>query len=203
MSSAEDVRKDWATPVPKRPRCSNTSCRKPCKPSESVQDGAGLTYCSTSCGIAKEDGLSQAALRVAVTLRDKGVCVLCGQDCHSLRCELDALRTMLCSSCGACEYDAAGEDGACSCGDGDWFDCPKRARQFEARVHQLVRLGWDEHSITSGAALFEIDHTTPTVLGGASTVANARLLCRPCHKKATKGLAKSRAASRRPFRRDR
>lgn len=183
--SAEDVRKDWAQPVEKRPRCSNTSCRKPCKPSESVQDGAGLTYCSTSCGTAKEDGLSQAALRDQVEERDNGQCARCPVNALVLREEIDQLKQAV-------------------------EDCPtggpmyRRVRGcYEARVAQLVHVGFDRHAIETGASLWEAAHVEARVLGGATHLSQAVSLCLSCHKADSKKLASSRAASRRPFRRDR
>lgn len=122
MSAAEDVKKDWAVPVPRRPRCSNASCRKPCRPSETVNDEAGLPYCSTSCGTAKADSLSQAALRRAVYLRDGGVCSSCGLDAEKLRAEIDGLFR-----------DAA-------------------LVVVQARIHMLVRVGFDRHAVESRAA---------------------------------------------------
>jgi hypothetical protein len=66
-------------------------------------------------------------------------------------------------------------------------------------AYLLVRAGFDRKRIESGS-LWDADHIEARVYGGATTLANARTLCVPCHRSVTAELARSRAASRRRWR---
>jgi 5-methylcytosine-specific restriction protein A len=70
---------------------------------------------------------------------------------------------------------------------------------YAERVDLLVRAGFDRKRIESGS-LWDADHIEARVYGGATTLANARTLCVPCHRSVTAELARSRAASRRRWR---
>lgn len=143
-------------------------CFKPIRREIIENQEAPEGFCSISCGENQEDELSDKKLRELVLERDKGICSICKEDCLALRAHLDEFRKVVSQA------------------------------QWEARLRGLERVGFDRHAIESGAPLFEVDHYPPRVRGGRNTLEGARSLCLGCHKKATAGLAKERAAARRP-----
>lgn len=136
---------------------------------EDAHDG----YCSSDCRESERLEHSDSNLRELVLERDKGVCAIetCRLDCLELREDLDELRERT-------RTDAGG-----------W-------NRWNARVHQLKRLGFDKHAVESGAALWEMDHDPPRVQGGVNTLKGVKTKCLACHKKATGELAGRRAAAR-------
>lgn len=143
-------------------------CQKPLK--AVAADG----WCSSDCRQAEVEDVSQATLRKLVLERDKGVCSVptCRLDCLELRAELDSLEKA------ATDLDAI--------------------NRWQARVHQLTRLGFDKHAVESGEALWECDHVVEKARGGPSTLASCVTRCLPCHKAKTSSFASSRAAARKP-----
>ena len=128
-------------------------------------------YCSSDCLKSESDEVSRAALRRAVFERDKGVCAACGMDCEALREEMRMLR----------------ED----------FPCSMRAPMvYDARVHQLVRLGFPRRDVENGKSLWDCAHVKDRVRGGQNTLENARTLCLPHHAAETAELAGERAKRR-------
>lgn len=170
----EEPRKPLRAPA--WPRC--VRCSKPCKPSEMERDELGRPYCSGGrCGTAAVEEVSQGKLRREVFLRDGGICSACGLDAEKLRAEIDGL--LLDARAHAPTY---------------W----KSTQVLEARVHQLVRLGFDKHAVESGDSLWEAHHVSARVSGGPSVLSNMETVCGACHSGLTRALAKKRAASRRP-----
>lgn len=143
-------------------------CQKPLKP-----DASG-GWCSSDCRQAEVEDVSQAKLRALVLERDRGVCSACGLDCLVLRAELDALRAAV---------DVGGYH---------------EVKRWLARVHQLMRLGFDKHAVESGAALWECDHVVEKARGGPSTLEACTTRCLPCHKAKTSSFSTSRAQARNP-----
>jgi 5-methylcytosine-specific restriction endonuclease McrA len=144
-------------------------CRRPIKPDVEAPEG----YCSLSCHEAEGEEYSQAKLRELVFERDKGVCADCGLDAIALRVELDGI-----------VREAARTHGLLNA--------------FEARVHQLVRLGFPRGPIERGESLWQAAHVKARVENGPNDPKNCVTLCLGCHAKDTKALSKKRAASRKP-----
>jgi len=74
---------------------------------------------------------------------------------------------------------------------------------WSVQVLQLVRLGFPRGPVEKGATLWEAHHLHERVRGGANVLSNLVTACLACHRKQTNELATSRAASRRPLRRQR
>lgn len=169
--------------APEWPRCFR--CGKPSAPDFRVKH-EGNWYCCDDCAPAGAIELAQSTLRRQVLERDKGICAGedCGRDCLVLREQLDALKVSALA---------------------DAPDKPSEARNlYEVKVQALVREGFPESDLRRDRkSLWAADHIEPRVLSGPTTLINARTLCIACHAKATAQLAGDRAASRRPFRRDR
>lgn len=150
------------------PKAAGARCRRCLKV---IREDGHDSYCSSDCWAAENHELSQSALRAAVLERDKGVCHDCGCDCEALREELRMLR----------------ED----------YPCSMRAPMvLDARIHQLVRLGFPRGPVERGETLWEADHVKERVKGGPNTLANLATRCLACHSKKTSSLASSRAESR-------
>jgi hypothetical protein len=138
------------------------------------------------CTVAAREEVSQGTLRLQVFERDGGVCVKCGQDMEALRRDLDALKPPAIAGI-MMPNQAASHRYA--------FDV------YQARIHGLIRCGFDRDALESGASLWEAHHERPQVSGGASVLSGTVTVCIACHKSESKKLAKDRAKARRPLRR--
>lgn len=150
------------------PRCSR--CQRVIRDKDAPE---GL--CGVSCHEAREEELSQAALRKAVLERSKGLCERCGLDAVGLRERLDTLK----------RFADGGSRNALN--------------EWKALVHMLVRDGFPRSALEApGAVLWNAAHLRARVQNGRDAPENCALWCLSCHAKDTKALSKSRAASRRP-----
>jgi hypothetical protein len=159
-------------------------CRKPCL-------GRRSSWCSDACRI---EGVALLffvhSARSAVFHRDKGICADCGLDTEKLRKDLET-EMVACQRPWGIESKEAFEERAVRLG-------RLRARTTDLEARGFSKCFRDEwHSIRLLASLWEADHITPRVLGGEHALENMRTLCCPCHKAATKRLAKFRAHNRR------
>ena len=73
------------------------------------------------------------------------------------------------------------------------FDCHSA---YSLSCEDLVARGFRASDHASGLSLWQVDHITPTVLGGATVLDNLRTLCCPCHRRVTAKLAADRARAR-------
>lgn len=133
-------------------------------------------YCGSDCEENDRLELKDAQLRFEVLKRDRGVCVDCGLDCLWLRRHLDE----------AIERAKA---------------TPAAANAWRVRLRQLDKDGFDEHAVTSGAPLWELDHVQEKAAGGPSSLANAVTRCLQDHKAKSARFQSKRADARRGPRR--
>jgi len=175
--AARSIRRGSSLRAPEGRRCAR--CQKLIKREDDA--GGDPPYCVSDCAEAARLERADGQLRELVLKRDQGVCAVCGEDCRELRRQVDALL----------EAAAVAPNG---------IDRTTALGRLSARVHGLVRVGFDRHALEKGHALWECDHVDPRVRGGPSTLENARTLCLSCHKEATASLAGERAAARRPRR---
>lgn len=128
-------------------------------------------WCSDECVDEYRIRNDPAFARSQVEKRDKGICALCGRDCHQLEKRIRA---------------RAGEH---------WWDndhprLPESARRFR-RLLRRLRIPW-------GSSLWQADHVVPVVEGGGGCgLENLRTACLCCHKRVTRELARRRAEARR------
>lgn len=139
-----------------------------------IRDHDHAPYCCLECREAEGEEYSQARLRALVLERDKGFCCECGTLCVALRAELDELKHQ------ALMWPTFG------------------LRVYEARVFQLVRLGFPRKDVEEGRTLWDTAHVKDRVRGGPNTLANVVTKCLACHGKETKAFAKARAQARKP-----
>lgn len=143
--------------------------------------GRRKTWCSDACVEAWQLATDVGIQRRALMKRDRGVCVVCGDDTVALRaafrCEMErvgnpwghqALYARL-----ARQY-------------GDWT--PPVVTYVIERRYPFARMTW-----------WDADHIVPLVEGGAPGIENLRTLCNPCHKVETASLARRRAIARNPL----
>ena len=128
------------------------------------------TFCGEACVSVWRAKTSPADLRVLA--RDHGVCAICGRDCLALEARIAAFRNRP---------------------GGQWT----RSRRLQ---RWIARFGLDLYR-----TLWDADHILPVVEGGGpdsgqtleQIMANLRTLCRCCHKRETRALARRRAEQRR------
>lgn len=172
---------------PPWPRCSR--CRKPSAPDYRCEH-EGRIYCSSSCVEAEQEALSLSTLRAKVLERDQGICATCKTDCIELRAQVDALIR-----------DAEDKPAPDNWHPAAVFGWQSSLNKLGARVHQLVRVGFDRHAVESGASLWEMAHLVARVESGSNRLENVVTKCLACHKDDTRELAQRRAARRRGWKR--
>lgn len=112
-----------------------------------------------------------ATARAKTFERDHGVCAECARDTEALKAKLER-----------------------------WFRAVHERdsmAQYRRRMDDPHRLRWHLRLKWRQTHLWEMDHILPVVEGGGGCgLDNLRTLCRPCHRRATKALARRRAIER-------
>lgn len=135
-----------------------------------------------------------APFRDRVGRRDGGVCSLCGLDTKRIEKVIDQMNAKCRRPYGRKETRAEFETR---------IIYQTRLRGFVSRLNERGFKGCvviQEHSREFAfvkKSLWEADHIRPRVLGGSDETSNGRTLCVPCHKAATKRLARYRKQKRR------
>jgi len=158
-------------------------CGKPPPPGRS-------TWCSDTCVNEYTLRAWPQTLRKAVKARDKGVCAVCGRDCEALKKRLVAwlgpdYHSYKDEHWGVVRHEPL--EGAA---------LQKRKHRLEVlRRFKLLRA--DRFGVETLRSVWEADHIIAVIEGGGECpIENLRTLCTPCHKKATRELARRRAAAR-------
>lgn len=125
-------------------------------------------WCSAQCDEAFYSRCDWTLLRHKVGDRDRGVCADCKLDTHALSKRYWDIY-----------YNRS-------------YGYTQRFAEFRKELEAIGFRG-DEF----GFSLWQADHIVPLAEGGSNELSNLRTLCVPCHKKATKALARRLADGRR------
>jgi hypothetical protein len=215
-------RHGWAKWWGAGPRPRGPNGEKLCKMCPAPVGERRREYCSEACREAYLVRTSSSYARAMVERRDRGICAGCGFDTGALsreyadatRADRAAMRDR-CQRCdheepvpefggypswmlsGRCTLEVQGE----RCGGSIRHVYPETARAVvveKMRAHGFPVATLRAFMANGSAHLWEMDHATPVVEGGgACGLENLRTLCIPCHREATRDLARRRSHVRR------